>query len=173
MLKGITSILVLFLLSACTSKEEKALMHVYKKNKTYHQQLQKTEKVQLKENGLTKVVLTGTYLYKPSKKKIDKSDEVFIIGIYAEDSDVQSLTQEGFSLTLEGKAAKEIKLLSKNDPRLKDISFVSDWSQFYLVHFPHTAKKSFRLIFKSDTYGKGILHFAKVAKYVLHKDSIF
>ena len=173
MLKGMTSILVLFLLSACTSKEEKVLMHVYEKNKIYHQKLQKTEKVQLKENGITKVVLTGTYLYKPSKKKIDKSDEVFIIGIYAEDSDVQSLTQDGFSLTLEGKAAKEIKLLSKNDPLLKDISFVSDWSQFYLVHFPHTAKKSFRLIFKSDTYGKGILHFAKVAKYVLHKDSIF
>ncbi|HHD78694.1 MAG TPA: hypothetical protein ENK98_03520 [Epsilonproteobacteria bacterium] len=173
MLKGMTSILVLFLLSACTSKEEKALMHVYEKNKIYHQKLEKTEKIQLKENGITKLVLTGTYLYKPSKKKIDKRDEVFIISIYAEDSDVQSITQEGYSLTLEGKSAKEIKLLSKDDPHLKDISFVSDWSQFYLVHFPHTAKKSFKLIFKSDTYGKGILHFAKVAKYVLHKDSIF
>ena len=173
MLKSMTSILVLFLLSACTSKEEKALTQVYEKNKTYHYKLQKTEKVQLKDNGITKVVLTGTYLYKPSKKKIDNRDEVFIIGMYAEDNEEQSFTQDGFSLTLEGKAAKKIKLLPKDDPALKNISFVSDWSQFYLVHFPHTSKKSFRLIFKSDKYGNGILHFAKVAKYVLHKDSIF
>jgi len=173
MLKSMTPILVLFLLSACTSKEEKALTKVYEKNKTYHQKLQKTEKIQLKDNGITKVVLTATYLYKPSKKKLNNKDEVFIIGIYAEDNEEQNFTQDGFSLTLEGKAAKEIKLLSKEDPHLKNISFVSDWSQFYLVHFPHTSKKSFKLIFKSDIYGKGTLSFAKVAKYVLHKSSIF
>ena len=44
------------------SKEEKALIKVYEKNKIYHKQLQKTEKIQLKQEGITQVLLTATYL---------------------------------------------------------------------------------------------------------------
>ncbi len=159
-------LLITTLLVACSSKKEKALLEVYAKNKTYHQQLQKIEKLQLKVDGITKVLLTATYRYNPKEKT---SDEVFIVGVYMEEYDIQSFTQEGFALTLNGKKIKSIKTLEKNNPLLKEISFVSQWSQFYLVHFPHTSKKSFNLILKSDLYGKGSLHFAKVAKYVLVK----
>jgi len=166
MLKSLSYVLVFILLNACTSKEEKALIKVYEKNKIYHKQLQKTEKIQLKQEGITQVLLTATYLYNPKKKK---ADEVFIVGFYAEESEIQNFTKEGFSLLLNGKNVKSIKVLEKNSPKLKDISFVSDWSTFYLVHFPYTAQKRFKLTLISDNYGKGSLHFAKVAKYVYTK----
>ena len=168
MLKTLSYILVFVLLSACSSKEEKALIKVYEKNKTYHKQLQKTEKTQLKQEGVTKVLLTATYLYNHKKKN---ADEVFIVGFYAEESDIQNFTKEGFSLLLNGKKAKNIKQLKQDSPELKEISFVSDWSTFYLVHFPHTTKKRFKLTLTSDIYGKGSLYFAKVAKYVYTKNS--
>ena len=62
-----------------------------------------------------------------------------------------------------------MKALAKNDIRLKSISFASEWTEYYLFTFPHTKSKSFKLLFQSDVYGKGELHFAKVAKYVLTK----
>jgi len=65
------------------------------------------------------------------------------------------------------KLPKSIKLLKEGDPLLKDISFKSEWSKFYLVTFPHTKKRSFKLIFESDFYGRGELKFAKVSKFVL------
>jgi hypothetical protein len=79
--------------------------------------------------------------------------------------------QEGYSLTLNGSAPKSIQALDADDLLLKDISFVSEWNYFYLVTFPHVARKSFKLTFKSELYGKGELHFAKVAKYVLTKEA--
>jgi len=166
MLKSLSYVLVFILLHACSSKEEKALIQVYEKNKIYHKQLQKTEKIQLKQEGITKVLLTATYLYDAKKKK---SDEVFIVGFYAEESDIQSFTKEGFSLVLHGKKAKSIKRLEQGSPELKDISFVSEWSTFYLVHFPYTSQKKFKLTLLSEHYGRGSLYFAKVAKYVYTK----
>jgi hypothetical protein len=170
MLKTLKSILLFLLLSllftACTSKEEKALLKMYDKKKNYHKQLLKTEKTQLKVGNITKVLLTATYISEPTKKK---NDEVFIVGIYIEESDVQSFMKEGFSLTLGGIKAKSIKALKEHSKQLKDISFVSEWSQFYKVRFPHTAKKRFSLVLKSDLYGKGTLDFAKVAKYIFEK----
>jgi len=167
MLKMVTTILALALLVGCTSKEEKALMKVYETNKSYHKLLQKTEKVQLYENNVTKVLLTATYLYEQSVEKNQKKDEVFVVGFYAEET--ESLNPTDFLLTLEGKKHKSIKQLDKDSPYLKDLSFRAEWMQFYLVHFPHTNKKSFKLVLSSNYYGKGSLHFAKVAKYVLTK----
>jgi len=158
------------LLTGCTSKEEKALMQTYEKYKSYHKELQKTEKIQLYDGSVTKALLTATYLYEPNYRKVDRGNEIFIVGVYLEESEMQTFNQGGFSLTLNGKVPGSIKKLEKSDPRLKNISFVTEWSQFYLVVFPHTSSKSFKLIFESTLYGKGELHFAKVAKYVLTKE---
>ena len=158
-------------LAGCTSKEEKVLMKAYEKKKSYHQQLQKTEKTQLYDGNITKALLTATYLNEQNIDKEYKSDEVFIVGIYIEESEEESFDQTGYSLTLNGSAPKSIKILEADDPQLKHISFVSEWNYFYLVTFPHTPSKSFKLIFESELYGKGELHFAKVAKYVLTKEA--
>jgi len=166
--KSLLSILALLLFTACSSKEEKALLKTYQDNKIYHKYLQDTEKVQLKMDGVTKVLLTATHLSKREKEKIS---EIFIIGFYAEESQLQHISKEGFSLTLDGKSATSIEKLDEKSPYLKDISFLSEWNTFYMVHFPHTDKKSFHLILTSDVYGKGSLYFAKVAKYVLNKKS--
>jgi len=69
------------------------------------------------------------------------------------------------------KLPKSIKQLKIGDPLLKDISFKSEWSKFYLVTFPHTKKKSFKLVFESYFYGNGELNFAKVSKFVLTKQA--
>ena len=165
----ILTLSTLALLAGCTSKEEKALMQAYEKNRAYHKQLQKTEKVQLYDGDVTKVLLTATYLNKQNIDKTSKADEVFIVGVYIEEGEKKSFDQEGYSLTLNSKTPKSIKKLQAEDPLLKHISFVSEWSHFYLVSFPHASSKSFKLIFQSDRYGRGELNFAKVAKYVLDK----
>lgn len=166
----ILTLSMMVFLAGCTSKEEKTLMKAYETKKSYHQQLQKTEKIQLYEGENTKALLTATYLNAHNIDKESKPDEVFVVGIYIEEREEESFDPEGYSLTLNGTAPKSVERLAADDPLLKHISFVSEWNSFYRITFPHTASKSFTLIFKSDNYGKGDLHFAKVAKYVLTKE---
>lgn len=208
-------------------------MQSYKQNVDYHKQLQKTEKIQLFENNVTKAVLTATYLYTPTFEKKDTRDEEFIFGIHFEDEDIDSMvdmmgirdaediqkmkekkqqesqhvrdsllddlttfiglgvdknervrvevknngdntseknsTTVNYGLTLNKKKAIKIKALSKNDKRLKDIAYVTDWGSYYLVTFEHTNAKRFSLVFKSEKYGNGTFSFAKVAKYIYTK----
>jgi len=171
MIKMMLLLIAFALFTGCSSKEQEALMQLYNKDKNYHMKLQKTEKIQLYDGQATKAMLTATYLFEQSVDKNDTRDEVFIVGIYVEDEEKSSFTDEGYTLTLDEAAPKSIKLLKESDPLLKEISFVSEWSQFYVVIFPHTSRKSFKLVFESDIYGKGELHFAKVAKYVLEEKS--
>ncbi len=156
------------LLLGCTSKEEMELMESYTKKINYHKQLQKTEKTQLYENNVTKVMLTATYLYTPTLDKNDTRDESFIVGIHLED---EASEDSDYSLLLNGTAAKEIEELSVDDTRLKELSFISEWGEYYLVTFPHVKGKKITLVFESERYGKGELHFAKVAKYILTKQA--
>jgi hypothetical protein len=222
-------LITLGFLAGCTSPKEKALMESYQKNVDYHKQLQKTEKIQLYENNLTKLVLTATYLYKPNFKKFDQRDEEFIIGVHIEDEmndnvvdmigirdneDIQKMREEklkksklarnsllddfrsllgvgddrnnvdiieevkaddhndtvvNYGLTLNKKKAIKIEALGKNDKRLRDIAYVTDWGSYYLVTFEHTNSKRFSLVFESEKYGKGTFSFAKVAKYIYTK----
>ena len=162
------SIAVMALLAGCSSKEEEKFLRIYEKNKDYHLKLQRTEKINLKDGEFTKILLTATYLYEPISDKEDKRDEKFIVGFYVDDEDVFGEIGD-YEITLNGTEPKNIKMLKKNDPLLKSISFDSEWTHFYLLTFPHTNSKSFKLLFESDFYGKGELHFAKVAKYVLTK----
>ena len=180
------------LLTGCVSKEEQKLMNTFEKQKNYHKRLIKTEKVQLYEGDFTKVTLTATYLNRNSRakegeedsfvnyinpfeifedkeKRMPKEDERFIVGIYIDDDAMDTDEAYDFNLTLNGKEPKSIKPLEENDPRLKDISFVSDWSQFFYVVFPHVKAERFNMTFNSDRYGKGVLNFAKKAKFVYTK----
>lgn len=166
MLRGMIVLIGIVLLLGCTSKEETALMESYTQKIHYHKKLQKTEKIQLYENNVTKIMLTATYLYTRTTDKNDTRDEPFIVGIHVEDETDEDLK---YSLLLNGKEAKTIQELNVNDPRLKELSFISEWGDYYLVTFPHIESKKVTLVFESEKYGKGTLHFAKVAKYVLTK----
>jgi hypothetical protein len=164
------SFIAIALLLGCTSKQETDLMEAYNKKANYHKQLQKTEKIQLYHDNVTKVMLTATYLYTPNFENNDTRDEVFIVGLYMEDKVSGKINSEGNTLTLNGKTPKEVKALRLDDERLKDLSFVTSWSSYYLVTFPHESNKKITLVFENNKYGKGELHFAKVAKYVLNKE---
>ena len=152
----------------CSSKDEKKFLKKFEKNIDYHLKLQKTEKINLKDGELSKILLTATYLFKPGSDLEDKCDEKFIVGFYIDDEDV-FVDIGDYEMTLNGREPKSVKTLQKNDLLLKPISFNSEWTHFYLFTFPHTNSKRFNLLFKSDFYGKGELHFSKVGKYVLTK----
>jgi hypothetical protein len=115
-------------------------------------------------------MLTATYLYTPNFENNDTRDEAFIVGLHLDDEASRNINSSEYSLTLNGEIPKEVKELSSDDARLKDISFVTDWGSYYLVTFPHVSNKKITLVFESSLYGKGQLHFAKVAKYVLNKE---
>ena len=160
------TIIAVTLLLGCSSKDEKQFTDIYEKNKAYHMGLQKTEKTQLYDGEVTKALLTATYLFTETSDINDTRDEKFIVGIYIEDEE-SSFSQGDYNLTLSGISPKHVEVLKSKDIRLKNISFKSEWSQFYLFTFPHTKSKKFTLVFASDLYGKGELQFAKVAKFVL------
>jgi len=171
MVRSYFSFIAIVLLLGCTSKEETDFIQSYSEKMAYHKQLQKTEKTQLYQDNVTKAMLTATYLYTPKLENHDTRDEVFIVGLSMEGETSGALDSEGNHLTLNGKRPKEIKVLSLNDERLKSVSFITPWSSYYLVTFPHESTKKLTLLFKSERYGKGELHFAKVAKYVLSKEA--
>ena len=171
MVRSTIACIAAVLLLGCTSKSEKDLMEAYTSKISYHKQLQKTEKTQLYHDGETKVMLTATYLYTPSDEQNDTRDEVFIVGLHLHEEADQNINNSEYNLTLNGEVPSEIKVLSTDDERLKEVSFITDWAEYYLVSFPHVSSKRVTLVFESERYGKGTLHFAKVAKYVLNKEA--
>jgi len=146
-------------------------MEAYTQKISYHKQLQKTEKTQLYHNGQTKIMLTATYLYTPNFELNDTRDEVFIVGVHLNDKAFGKIESSEYNLTLNGELPKEIIKMNRDDERLKGLSFISDWADYYLVAFPHEQSKKITLVYEHKKYGKGILHFAKVAKYVLNKEA--
>lgn len=171
MVKFTITFIAIVLLLGCTSKQESDLMQAYDEKIAYHKRLQKTEKLQLYDGNATKAMITATYLYTQNFEKKDTRDEVFIVGIHLEDEELDGIEEGDYSLTLNGQKAKEAVMLDLNDERLKENSFVIEWGSYYLVTFPHVESKNFTLVFKSAAYGEGMLHFAKVAKYVLSKEA--
>jgi len=123
MVRSSISFIAIALLLGCTSKQETDLMQGYSEKVNYHKQLQKTEKTQLYQDNVTKAMLTATYLYTPNFENNDSRDEVFIVGLYLEDKASGQINTGENSLTLNGKTAKEVKALSMNDERLKELSF--------------------------------------------------
>jgi hypothetical protein len=168
-----TLCLLSLLFAGCSSKEEKALLQVYNKEKVYHKKLLQTEKIQLYDGNETKVLLTATYIFEQSdvKKEDDRRDEVFIVGFYMEDETVRDQLAEDFNLTLNGTLPKSVKVLKRSDKRLKEIPLVTEWGDYFEVVFPHTQSTKFDLVFSSEMYGKKKLHFAKKAKYVFTKEA--
>ena len=165
---GLLFITILFLIG-CTTKKEDNLLKSYTEKMNYHKELQKTEKVQLYENNETSVVFVATYKFTKSFEKNDTRDEVFIVGIHAEEEEVTDINVYDYNVTVNKKKAKKVTSLSSDDKRLKNLSFVTEWSSYYLMVFPHVKSKRVKLQFKHQEYGKGTLNFAKVAKFVFTK----
>jgi len=108
-------------------------------------------------------------------ENIFDSNETHIINATIDDvknnNEAMIRTTNSYTLMLNGKKAIYIEKLNDDDPRLKKLSLISEWSTYALVKFEHVSGKQFQLIFDSAWYGKGILAFSKVAKYVTTKKS--
>ena len=165
------------LLVGCSSKEEQSLLKSYASNTSYHKHLQRTEKTELYDNNNSVAILTATYMYTPNFEKNDTRDEVFIVGVLFENDDDSKMNfdinstfsnKNDYILTLNNKHAINVVPLDKNDKRLKGISFVTTWGDYYEVTYPHAGQR-FTLVFQNSKYGKGTLNFAKVAKFVYTK----
>lgn len=168
----IGAILFLFLFNACSSKEgDSSLLQRYEKKRSSYKNLQKTEKIQLYDNNVTKALLTATYLYEQDIKSDRAKDEKFIIGVYLEEEDSNRLG-DTYRLKLDGQEPLKVEPLKKESKYLENISFVTQWNTYYLVTFPYVPQKSFMLTFESDRYGKGEQRFSKIAKYLLEDPAL-
>lgn len=166
---------IITLLVGCSSKEEKALLTSYSEKSKYHKHLQRTEKAELLDGNTSVALLTATHLYASNNDKNDTRNEVFIIGVQFEDSDNDRIVfdknttantdKNEYILTLNKKQAIKVMALSNEDVRLKDLSFITDWGDYYEVTFPHASSR-FSLVFENISYGKKSLVFSKVPKFV-------
>jgi len=166
--KNLIFIVFILLLVGCVSKQEVALVDAYEKNINYHRYLLKTEKAQLYDDNSTKILLTATYLNAEIDQQNHTADEIFIISVQSDNS-FFNLKGKEYSLSLNGKQPKNIKILNRKNKLLHDISFITEWSKNYLVTFNHVKSKQLFLTIESKKYGKSHLYFTKIAKYLFSK----
>ncbi len=162
----------------CASKKEQALLKSYHDKTEYHKHLQQTENAELKEGEQTMGMLTATYMFRPNFDKNDTRDEVFVIGVQLENENATmhfrkksstNIDEQIYTLTLNGKSAINVRPLSNTDKRLKDLSFITGWNNYYQVTFANTKSKTFNLKFAHPKYGYKLLNFSKVARFVYTK----
>ena len=177
MVRFFLGLLVISLLVGCSSKEEQALLASYGKKNQYHKNLLHTEKAELSNAEDTLAILTATHLYTQNLDKNDTRDEVFIIGVQFEDAEnsrlvfdktANTLAHNEYLVTLNNTPAKKVVHLDNDNPKLKEVSFVTDWGEYYEVTFSNAGTK-FSLIFENPQYGKQALLFSKKPKYVFTK----
>lgn len=185
MYKLLLGFISIALLVGCSSKEEQALLKSYQSKMAYHKNLQQTEKAEISDGNSSIAIITATYLYSPNFEKNDTRDEVFIIGVHFEENNTSRMnfnqdrtfdlatnkrvtSKDEYILTLNGNKAKKVTHLEANDEKLSNISFVTEWSDYYELRYPH-AGSIFKLVFENGFYGKADLNFSKVAKFVYTK----
>ncbi len=176
MYRVIAGAMAVALLAGCSSKEEQALMASYTQKNQYHKNLLHTEKAEFSNAESTIAILTATHLYTKNLDKNDTRDELFIVGVQFEDESSklvfdktpEALASHEFALTLNGVLATKVELLSNESKLLKDVSFVTEWGDYYRVTFPNGGSR-FALLFLNPLYGEKRLEFSKKPKYVYTK----
>ena len=165
----IFSSMIFFL--GCSSMQEGALYN----KRAYNKNLKYTQKAELFNNDGRTITLNATYI-KDKNSYMDSTKEKFIVNVMFDDLEDNNIsfknTSLGYKLTLDGRSALYVKRLNLGDKRLKNISFLTKWSDIYEVVFPHIDSNSFSLILSNPKYGSKKLHFSKVAKYT-YKQELF
>jgi hypothetical protein len=131
----------------------------------YRAKLLKTQKAILYDEDGNKAYITATYINGFDAQ--DKDLEKFVVSLYIEDSDDYMGLDKDYYLRLGDKKPLKIKKLDKNDKLLKDISFKTEWKNYYLVEFTHVKSDKLYLIFGHKGSSEVKLYFAKKAKYNL------
>ena len=175
------SIAMVLIFVGCGSKKEKSLGYSLEQRLVLDKNMQKTEKVTIRDVNETKITLTASYLnsIESLSDKHHRVTEKFIIGLYqvggvsdeALINDNQQLTinvaypeptkGEEFNKKERKERAKGmdklpiiVKRLSQNDPILKNRVLVNSWSSYYYAEFPHSIKEKFTLTYQNKIYGQ-------------------
>jgi len=187
----LSSMLIFF--AGCSIKNEKNLSKSLDQSLAFDTNMQKTEKIIIKDANETKMSLSLSYLNaNESIIENDKSvNEKFIVGLYRADgiySDTLIDDEESLSihidypkvkhkerLTQEQRAQRAkgrdslplvVKRLALSDPLLKNMSMVNSWSSYYYIEFPHSISKTFTITYQTTRYGadEGLQYHLNFAK---------
>jgi len=170
MYKKIILIVTILLFSGCLSRqiENTKLSKLTKRDNIYYVALLNTKKAQIIASFETKALLIATYLNPVFKDRsrcsicFDTSNgEYFLIGLFINGERESKFDGSGYSITLNGLAPEDLKEVDRDDPLLKEMPMVNNWSSYYIAKFPKQKGALLRLLFKSDIFGKDILEFKK------------
>lgn len=162
MLKIIFSFCVIVIfLAGCSSKENDSLLSDFKNNQDKFEQIQKTNKATISQDGKVTGFITGLY-------QEDTKYEKFLVGIY---------TQEEFKnlqFMLDGKDPLKIEELQNNDNRLDQIPLKNKWSRYFELTFIKSDSNAITLQVKNGKIWSRDMVFSKVPNYLnSKKDDIF
>lgn len=191
----LSSMLIFF--AGCSIKNEENLSKSLDKSLAFDTNMQKSEKIIIKDLNETKIALSLSYINaNESIKDMDSSvNEKFIVGLYRADGiysetlldDKESLsihidypkanhkerlTQKQIVQRAKGRDSLPlvVKRLALSDPLLKNMSMVNSWSSYYYIEFPHSISKTFTITYQNRVYDIPYhLNFAKNGKYIYSK----
>ncbi len=167
--KKLLLLIFTILFSSCSknSIENSKLNKLTKRDDIYYTALLNTQKGQIIASFETKALLIATYLNPIFNDRecsicLDTSDgEYFLLGVFINGDRDNNLNGDGYVVSLNGVKPLELKELDRDDPFLKNMPMVNNWSKYYIAKFPKLNRDKLILNFKSDTFGEDNLKFVK------------
>lgn len=148
---------VLFFLNGCSSQKDDLLLNNFKNNQEKFEQIQKTSKVTITQDGQVVGFITG--LYQPSDKY-----EKFLVGVYAQEE------LQNIHFMLDAKDALRVEELQNNDIKLNQIPLKNKWSRYFEVTFIKSDSNIMNLqVYNGKIWNKTI-RFSKVPNYLNSKE---
>lgn len=148
---------ILFFLNGCSSKKDDLLLDEFKNNQEKFEQIQKTSKVTITQDGQVVGFITG--LYQPSDKY-----EKFLVGIYAQEE------LQNIHFMLDAKDALRVEELQNNDIKLNQIPLKNKWSRYFEVTFIKSDLNIMNLQVYNGKIWNRTIRFSKVPNYLNSKE---
>jgi len=163
-IKGfISALFIILIISGCASKAEKKFLNEITYNSSRYSQLRQTEKIIFGSNNNEQIVLL-TYLRNNNSN--NKSNEKFIISVYTDDDNntnpIKKITEEGHMPICMSKIPRSS--LPKGLKRIIPL-----WFDNYIVEFPYTKLKKFRIIITPVNGKEKSIYFYKDMRYIVDK----
>jgi len=169
-MRKIFLLVLILLFNGCLKKniEDTKLSKLTKRDDIYYVALLNTQKGQIVASLETKALLIATYLNPVFRDKskcsicFDTSDgEYFLVGLFINGERESKFGDSGYNINLNGVEPMELKEVDRDDPLLKEMPMVNNWSTYYIAIFPKQDSNKLILNFKSDLFGEDKLEFLK------------
>ena len=150
------SVLILIsalILSGCSVKEEYDFL--INENQTYTHAVEFTRKLQLRNNGQTKMLVTATYINRLFRS-LDPKYEHFIIGIPKSKKNFF----QTYLLRLDSQAPQKITPAKK--PYVLNLPATNSWTKYYHLRFAKNKSNTLSLSLWHEMFGSASARFIKV-----------